>query len=1336
MAQGRADGPEYAANEILIRWQAGAAKTAAKTHEHLKRKYLLLSETPLFPTEPRAAKVIGGDGSALAGWRLIRFGAEIDAALVARDYAAVAGVEYAEPNYLRRFTAAPNDSLWERQWNLTALGWNAARPEAVGTTVVGVVDSGLDLGHAELAGQLWVNQAEAQGQAGVDDDGNGYIDDINGWDFADAPGLPGQGDYLLRDPVPQDASGHGGHVGGIIAAAADNGVGIAGAAPGVQLMALRAGFNTPGGGYLEDDDIAAAVVYAVDNGADVINMSFGDPQESVLLRDVMRYAAAAGCVLVAAAGNEGNDRVFYPARYNETIGVAAIGKDGEVLGFSNRGPSIDVAAPGQGIWSLALGGQYVERSGTSMAAPHVAGLAAMLLARQPQWSAVQVRAALETTAIDIGPPGRDNRSGAGVVQVAALALENVAALSMEVALSSPTIESEATVVVRLEGNGIEHVEVSWGRGIEPVTWRALGTASVDGKDVLAFHWTTASLPAGRYVVRVLGHGVRGGIGIAVEDRVEVEIEKAAPVVLDWRVLKVLEGGHWRWVVDWTTDRSAGGKVILTGTEAFTLEAPPGRGRQRLVLPRDLIAGDYEFEIIPQDGVGVQGSFSETGQTVKAWSLDPLAQIPDGFLLPRLTDFNRNGLAEVVQMGYRGALYNRTDFFEIGADAQSVFSSDRLFIPWNVHDLDGDGKEELMAVDAQRVRLLEAELEGQFPAKVVWQQEEVWGGEQADLDGDGKQEMFLRSSRSEVFRVFESTGDDAFAETASLANPTSGENGLGQRQVIGDLDGDGRGDFLAGDSDGELFVWENISDDAYRTAWRQTDKRNLGDARVVGGGADLDGDGRREFIVARRFQSAFDLPGRFWTIEVYQAVGDDTYEKEWAVEVLGGKTSGNGISVGDLDGDGLPEWAVALPPNLYLMRSTGVNQYSPVWHAPATDTQRPVIGSLNGDADLVMAYNDAGVRLVRVAVTDAQLGVPTQVRAYPLNSTSVLLTWQVVTGAQGYTVFRDGVALPSIVEATRFEDGGLPTEQVAVYAVAAVDNAGLVGRVSAAVEVLVQAPPSILRVERQGQRHLAVVFDAALAMPAGESFRFTVEPGVGQPSSVIADRGGTRLLLGFAVNLPDSGRFELSLNGIKSAAGTPLTSKTEFALQGFRLPTRILSAQVLDHGRVLVRFSRPVVLPIDDPAAFVFEDSTVKIEAVTLRAPDAVVLHLGADGLRPLGRAFRLTVDHLEDENGQAVFGEVLLRFAPVTLGEVTVFPNPYYPARGALTFGGLPPDSRIMIFGLDGRLVRILAENDRDGGVQWDGLNAGGERVGSGVYLFKAVGPTRQRSGKFAVFWN
>ena len=238
-------------------------------------------------------------------------------------------VVYAQPIHLFYHHDAPNDPRLPDQYGLDQIRWQVLRdglPPEEQPVVIAIIDSGVDYNHEDLADNIWINTVEANGRPGVDDDNNGYVDDIRGWDFTHTPTLPAKGDYLSPDNDPMDESSHGTRVAGITAAVTDNGVGIAGVAPDAALMALRAGVTLQSDlTFLEEDDLAAAILYAVENGAHIINMSWGGPESAFLIRDVVRYAAASGLILVSSAGNSGEFGLSYPAAMDETIAVGGYG---------------------------------------------------------------------------------------------------------------------------------------------------------------------------------------------------------------------------------------------------------------------------------------------------------------------------------------------------------------------------------------------------------------------------------------------------------------------------------------------------------------------------------------------------------------------------------------------------------------------------------------------------------------------------------------------------------------------------------------------------------------------------------------------------------------------------------------------------------------------------------------------------------------------------------------------------------------------------------------------------------------------------------------------------
>ena len=290
-------------------------------------------------------------------------------------------VLYAEPNYLQRIISTPNDPQFDTLWGLHNTGQTGGTTDAdidaveawdIGTgsndVVVGVIDTGIDSTHEDLQANIWHNPGEIPGN-GIDDDGNGFIDDVYGWDFVN------------NDNDPFDDNGHGTHVAGTIGAKGNNGIGVVGVNWNVSLMALK--FLNSGGAGSTSDAISA-VLYATMMGAHLTSNSWGGGGFSLSLEAAITAADAAGILFIAAAGNGGSDNDIspsYPSSYTvpNIISVAATDHNDLKASFSNWGlTSVDLGGPGVNIHSTFPGNTYGTISGTSMATPHVSGVAALI----------------------------------------------------------------------------------------------------------------------------------------------------------------------------------------------------------------------------------------------------------------------------------------------------------------------------------------------------------------------------------------------------------------------------------------------------------------------------------------------------------------------------------------------------------------------------------------------------------------------------------------------------------------------------------------------------------------------------------------------------------------------------------------------------------------------------------------------------------------------------------------------------------------------------------------------------------------------------------------------
>lgn len=406
-----------------------------------------------------------------------------------------------DPHFLR--TGRNDGNSWgarlDDQWAIKRVGlsndrysaWQAVPADAE-PVVVAVIDTGLDWHHRDIsADNIWRNPAEYPDN-GIDDDGNGYVDDIIGWDF------------LAGNNKPWDHDGHGTIVSGIIAATQNNDIGIAGINPHVKIMVLKAvnNFGTTRASFL-----AEAIVYAVDNGAQLINISVGGSRANSVEQAAIRYARNAGVLVIAAAGNDGAELDdFGPGGNDGVLTVGATHVDDRAAAFSNYGDKVDLVAPGVDVLSLRarytdanfrpngvddgddeyeIGSnfvgedtRYIRASGTSFSTPIVTGVASLLLARDPQMPTSDVERLLKLTAADVDAAGNDPYTGFGMVDArAALGVDADFFIRADIT-GLQAMPAEAPQLIQVVGTvDASEFKRAWlqiGPGENPSAWRYVG----------------------------------------------------------------------------------------------------------------------------------------------------------------------------------------------------------------------------------------------------------------------------------------------------------------------------------------------------------------------------------------------------------------------------------------------------------------------------------------------------------------------------------------------------------------------------------------------------------------------------------------------------------------------------------------------------------------------------------------------------------------------------------------------------------------------------------------------------------------------------------------------
>ncbi|HBC46155.1 MAG TPA: hypothetical protein DEO84_03110 [candidate division Zixibacteria bacterium] len=424
------DGITYSSNEIVIAIKAnyapvspilknGIMVSGLNEIDALNRKFSVVKMWPLFPKAEKHGE------PAMAGYYSLTFRDGLSLQAVLEEYAKLPIIEHVEPVGIHRVSYTPNDPSLSSQWAMTTIdarqAWDIGRGDS--TVPLGIADTGVDWDHPDLDGNIWYNFDDPVD--GIDNDGNGYIDDIRGWDWVDFTAYPAPDpgdDGLSPDNNPMDYYGHGTHCAGIASAETNNGTGVAGVGFKCSIMCLRIGWKaTNGNGYVSMSYAASAFYYAANNGARAINCSWGS-DNSGGISTATAYAVGYPyyVVIVSAAGNDNSQTAPYLCSRSDVIAVAATDQSDQKASFSNYGTWVDVSAPGVSIYSTYFDNTYTYMDGTSMAAPHVVGLVGLIRAAVPSWSRTQVTSRILNTAEDIDAlnPGYEGKLGSGRINAA------------------------------------------------------------------------------------------------------------------------------------------------------------------------------------------------------------------------------------------------------------------------------------------------------------------------------------------------------------------------------------------------------------------------------------------------------------------------------------------------------------------------------------------------------------------------------------------------------------------------------------------------------------------------------------------------------------------------------------------------------------------------------------------------------------------------------------------------------------------------------------------------------------------------------------------------------
>jgi subtilisin family serine protease len=517
------EAPEFVPGEVIVKFKQnvgftlaqqtdGVVTTGISSIDTLNKRYGVTSQAKVFET---AEKPVSAEIPDLTNIYILTLPQDADIISIIKEYQKDQNVEYAEPNYIRKTCAIPNDPYYSQQWahqNMQSeQAWDIEKGNS--NVVIAIIDSGVDWNHPDLAANIWSNSGEIAGN-GIDDDGNGYIDDIRGWDFVDTTNpYCTDIDCTDRDNDPMDNDGHGTHCAGIAGAVTDNGVGVAGMAWDCKIMALRSGYATEFGSVNDIDAIAKAIYYAANNSANVISMSFGGSFLSKLERDAMNYAYDEGVILVGGAGNSNTNKRHYPAASDNVIAVSATDSSETKVGFSNYGSWVDVAAPGLDIKSTYFDDTYITTDGTSMSCPYVAGLVGLILSNNPGFTQEEVKSILHSTT---DPVTSSEYIGIGRINAyKAIQVDSIPIANLNSSLDDINVYGTIDITGTASGDNFQNYTLEYGVGNYPTSWTEITSSTTPVTNGVLATWS--AIP-GTFSIRLR---VTDTTGQTSEDRVVI-----------------------------------------------------------------------------------------------------------------------------------------------------------------------------------------------------------------------------------------------------------------------------------------------------------------------------------------------------------------------------------------------------------------------------------------------------------------------------------------------------------------------------------------------------------------------------------------------------------------------------------------------------------------------------------------------------------------------------------------------------------------------------------------------------------------------------------------------
>jgi hypothetical protein len=1308
-------------------------------------------------------------------------------------------IEYIEPAHTYHIDSIPNDSLVNQQWALAKIqafdAWNIT--EGSDTVLVGLVDTGIDYLHPDIKNKIYINPGEigldAQGRDkrsnGIDDDGNGFIDDYMGWDFVDEVGYPYDttgGDYLGWDNNPMDQLFHGTFVAGIIAAETNNLIGIAGVAPNIKLLNCRA-FDPTGNG--QEDDVAAAILYAVQMKCKVINMSFGDDSFSMVLRDVIRYAYSQNVVLVASSGNSTSNLPHYPSGYPEVICVGASTPEDYVASFSNYGSTLDLVAPGTNIISLGLNNTYIVENGTSASAPFVSAAAALILSLK-NFTNEEVKQIIKSTCDDVGDPGWDLKSGAGrlniykALSVLAPGQIKINSPARDLGTNKDTLVINATI---LSPYFVKY-DLYFGKGYNPDQWTPLLTDrknQVNAENI--YHLDLRNLVDTVYSVRVV---VTLNNGNVTEERSDFELIRTPPQIEVLGIGAGYYGSVSTIIGEVYTSQTSVTRLFYRkkGDLQFKFISLDGFNTNNQffkqlsygIIPKNLVEPNtvYEAFFEAENLAGLKDTALDNGNYFKDSTdsyIEPLSysvmsySLPQGELYPDPVNFLTNDSNEVLLQNIYPANDIYYDLYTLGNNTLNQYVGDSLKhrYPRFVKDLNKNSKTDIVSSYQYEGFIDEQKSVGSFSFNNAYK--DTTGNFFPvfcdDLFNDGNYEIISNYSNNKYIvrkvnpdlslTLLDTLKNNSWLDSTAIALGTVNE--ITNNILTADLNNDGIKEIWYLDNNGDLLSYNIVQGHFLRgdsVIYRNALSTLYSNAISKG---DFDGDGVDDIAVLYKINSVAPL----FILKVY------SYKNNKIIEIFNKifvdqssafigfnfTQADQCIRFVDVDNDNKQELIVSVFPYTYIFKySAGGDKL--VFYEEGTNNSTIFAGDLNRNGVKEIGLQGAkGYAFYEFGPAN-KTAPPSLFIGNSLDSSHVYLQWK--SPASLFYIFRGlsgiNLGLYDSTNSNFYNDLNVRDTIHYFYSIKAysTDKPIPLSDFSGVIDVYVHKPAQIISIENKSSKSILVKFSEKIETKIDNLRAFELL-GIGYPNSISA-ASQFSYLISFKDNLP-LGINKISVSNLNDYYGSPVKDTTmSFNVENISVATYLMISnhEIINPFRIKIIFNLPVdSISARNIANYTFDPANT-VESVEID-PTRLIIYLNLERKKPVGSVgiqYRLKITNVlsSTESGNLPIAPetgsyIVLTGVTQNLADIYVYPSPVRINKGSgkLTFANLPQKVKIIIFNINGIRITEIDQSTTTGGVDYNLRDKNNDLLNSGIYIYRIVrldssnNEVEEKIGKFAV---